>query len=162
MNYKNILLVLGARPRKDGRPSDQMVSRVRKAVSLFSKNKYSRVIISGGPSSLPIPESEIMRLMMLKFIPDNKLLLERNARDTVQNAVFSWELIKDKKPKKITIVTSAYHLPRAKYIFRKLYKHMGVSLKFEPAQDRFDPVESVYHFIKERFLLARLKIKGFR
>jgi uncharacterized SAM-binding protein YcdF (DUF218 family) len=160
--YKNLMILLGVGPKKDGRPSQFMISRVRKAVQLYRKNKYSKVIISGGPTITRIPESEIMRIMLLKFIPDKKIITEKKSKDTIQNAVFSWELIKDKKPKHITIVTSAHHIPRTRYIFRTLYAHMDVSLRFEPATDNFDAIEALFYWLKEKFLLWRLKIVGIK
>ncbi len=161
MSYRNVLLVLGCAPKKDGRPSDCMLSRIRKAVSLYRKDDYSHVIFSGGPTKLPIPESEVMRIVAMNHIPDGRILTERNSRDTVQNAVFCWELLKEKRPRRITIVTSAHHLPRARYIFTRLYSHMGVSLKFESAPDTFDPVAGVFYRLKETLLLAKIKVFGF-
>ncbi len=159
-SFKNVLIVLGAMPRIDGRPSDAMVSRVRKAISLYKKENYSKVILSGGPSR-GIPEAEMMRVMMLRVIPQEKLLVEPHSRTTSQNAVLCWALIKDNKPKKITVVTSNYHLSRASYIFRKLYAHMSISLKFEGAQDNFDPLESIFFKIKELVLFGWVLVRGF-
>lgn len=158
---KNVLIVLGCAPKKDGRPSDCMISRVRKAVRICRKSNYSKVLLSGGPTR-GVPESEIMRIMMMRFISPDRIITERNSRNTVQNAVFCWELIKDRKPKHVTVVTSEHHLPRARYIFRKLYSHMGVSLRFEPAQDTFDPIEGAAFRLKEFAALARLKLFGIR
>ena len=159
-SFKNILIVLGAMPKLDGRPSDVMLSRVRKAISLYKKENYSKVILSGGPSR-GVPEAEVMRIMLLRFIPQEKMLIEPHSRTTSQNAVLCWALIKDKKPKKITVVTSNYHLARASYIFRKLYAHMGVSLKFEGAQDNLDPIESVFFKVKELVLFGWILVRGF-
>jgi len=159
--WKNVMLVLGCAPNKDGRPSDPMISRVRKAVQLYRKNRYSKVLLSGGPTRMPVPESEVMRIMLLNFIPDKRMFAEKNSKDTIQNAVFCWEILKEKQTKNITVVTSAHHIPRTRYIFESLYGHMGVKLKFEPAQDNFDPITATLFKLKEKFLLARLKMKGF-
>jgi uncharacterized SAM-binding protein YcdF (DUF218 family) len=162
MNFKNVLIVLGCAPKKDGRPSDCMISRVRKAAQLYKRDNYSRIIVSGGPSRLRIPESEIMRIMLLHFIPPAKLITERHSRTTIQNAIFCWELLKGKHPKKITVLTSAHHLPRARYIFRKLYSHMNVSLYFESAPDTFDPIQLFFLKVKEFLLLSWLRLFGVR
>jgi uncharacterized SAM-binding protein YcdF (DUF218 family) len=100
--------------------------------------------------------------MLLNFIPQNKLLVERHSRSTVQNAVFCWDMLKGKAVKRITILTSAHHIPRARYIFKKLYSHMHVSLDFEAAPDDFDPIESVFYRVKEFLLLSWLKVFGVR
>jgi uncharacterized SAM-binding protein YcdF (DUF218 family) len=127
-----------------------MISRVRKTIQLYRKNNYSKVLLSGGSTKIKLPESEVMRIMLLNFIPESKIITERHSKQTVHNAVFCWEILKDKKPKHITIVTSDHHIPRTRYVFRKLYSHMGISLKFEGAADTFDPIASVYYHLKER------------
>ena len=160
-SYRNVLIVLGCAPKKDGRPSPCMLSRVRKAVQLCRKNSYSKILLSGGPTR-GVPESEIMRIMLIRFVDSGKIITETSSRSTVQNAVFCWEMLKDKRPKKITVVTSAHHVPRARYIFKKLYSHMGVSLRFEPAEDFFDPFESFFYGLKERIFLLRLKLFGIK
>jgi uncharacterized SAM-binding protein YcdF (DUF218 family) len=162
MNFKNVLIVLGCSPKQDGKPSDCMISRIRKAIHLYKKNNYSRIVLSGGPSRYGVPEAAVMRIMLLNFVPHEKVMVERHSRSTVQNAVFCWALLKDKHVKNITVLTSEHHLPRARYIFRKLYSHMKVSLDFEAAQDTFDPIEGIFYRVKEFFLLLWLRIFGIR
>ncbi len=157
--YKNVMIVLGCSPQKDGRPSNDMISRVRKAVSLYRKNNYSKVIFSGGPTR-GVPESVVMRLMVVNYIPDGKIITEQNSRSTVQNAVFCWELLKGNRPKSITIVTSDHHMRRTKHIFRKLYKHMGCTLKFKGSPDTFDPIEGVFYRMKESIALRKMMLFG--
>jgi len=160
--FKNVLIVLGCSPKRDGKPSDCMLSRVRKTIQLYKKNNYSRIILSGGPSRIKIPESVIMRVMLLNYIPHDMVVVERHSRNTVQNAVFCWDILKSKSPKRITVLTSEHHMERAKYIFRKLYSHMGVSLDFEAAPDAFNPIEKALRGIKEKVLLLWIKIVGFK
>ncbi|HII72550.1 TPA: YdcF family protein [Candidatus Woesearchaeota archaeon] len=159
---KSVLIVLGCQPNSDGRPSNLMVNRVRKAVQLYRKNSYSKVIFSGGPGRFPVPESEIMRVMTLRFIPDKDIIVEKNSRDTLHNALFCWELIKDLHPKKITIITSEWHMPRTKFIFRKTYAHLESSLIFEPVTDNIDDIEMAFRKVKEFVLLSWLKVFGIR
>ena len=158
--FKNVLIVLGCGPKPDGRPSPIMLTRARKAAQLYKKNNYSKVILTGGPSR-GIPESEIMKVILLKHIPQKRIITEKNSLSTVQNAVFCWEILKDKKPKNITIATSKYHLFRAKYIFRRLYKHMNVSLRFEAAKDNFNVGDFVYYHLKEVYGMFKLLVFGF-
>ena len=159
--YKNVLMVLGCSPKRDGRPSDCMISRVRKALQLYKKDNYSKVILSGGSAKFGVPEAAVMRVMLLNFIPHDKIAVELHSRSTVQNALFCWNMLKNKDVKHVTVVTSSHHVPRARYIFTKMYRHMGVSLHFEGSPDTFDPVESVFFRVKEFILLLKLRILGF-
>lgn len=158
---KNVLIVLGCTSRRDGKPSDCMLARVRKALHLWKKDNYSKLLLSGGPSRYGVPEAVVMRVMLLNHIPHEKILVEHKSKGLVQKALFCWGLLKDKEVKHITVVTSGYQLKRAKYIFRKMYAHMGVSLSFEAAEDMFDPIESLYHRTKESVLLFKIKVFGF-
>ncbi len=160
--FKNVLIVIGVPPNRDGKPSNLMINRVRKAIQLNKKNNYSRIIFSGGPQHYLVPSSEIMRIMSLKFIPPHKIVVEKNSRDLLHNALFCWEIIKDHHPKTVTVLTSDWNLPRAKYIFRRAYKHMNVSLKFEACYDNVDFIEFSYLKIKEFLLLSKLKLFGIR
>lgn len=162
MGFKRVLIVLGCAPRRDGRPSDCMLARVRKALALYRKNSYSKVILSGGPHRFYVPEAEVMRIMLLKYIPDDRILIEPYSLSTVQNAVFSWELFKDKACEDITIVTSQFHMRRTMFIFKSLYKHTGASLHFESALDSFDIVQKVYYIIRESLMMLYHRIFGFR
>jgi uncharacterized SAM-binding protein YcdF (DUF218 family) len=48
-----------------------------------------------------------------------RITLEGKSRNTVENAVFSKEVVKPEPRERWLLVTSAYHMPRAIGIFRK-------------------------------------------
>jgi len=156
-----VLLVLGCRPQHNGRPSAFMVDRARKAVSLFKKNNYSKVLLSGGKTSLKVPEADLMRVMLLNHIPETRIMTECNSKSTIQNAVFCWELLKDNDVKSVTVVTSQFHIPRTKFIFKKLYAHMGSNLKFEPAPDSLGIFESGIMWLREFYAIQKMRLFGF-
>ena len=160
MSFKNMLIVLGCQPRRDGKPSDPLLSRVRKAIQLYRRENYSKVVLSGGSVKFRVPEADIMRVMLMQHIPESRMVMERKSRSTVQNALFCWELLKDKDVKHLTVVTSEHHIPRARYIFNKMYAHMGISLRFEPAPDSFDRIERKFYWLKEHIALLTLKLFG--
>jgi len=160
--WKNILIVLGCGPNKNGTPTYFMRNRVAKAIALYKKNKYDVVIFSGGPNMTPIAESELMKILAWKDIPHNRMITENKSMSTVQNAVFTWELLKDKKLKKITIVTSSFHIPRAKYIFKNMYKHLQVKLIFIGSGEQITISQKIGRHIKEQLGLIKLKILGFK
>lgn len=162
-NVKHVMIVLGCKPKFNGKPSSPMIARARLAVQLHKKNNYSQIILSGGRTRRNAPpEAAVMRVMLLDHLPHNKVISEIKSRSTVQNALFCWEIIKDKKPKSVTVVTSEMNKARVSYIFRKLYAHMGVSLKFEAAPDDYDPIEKLYYWIWELCARAYYKIFGIR
>ena len=46
-NFKHVLIVLGCGPKRDGKPSQCMISRARKAIQLHKKNNYSAILPAG-------------------------------------------------------------------------------------------------------------------
>lgn len=162
-NHKHILIVLGCASKRDGKPSECMIARLRKAIQLYRKNNYSLIILSGGVTRRGCPpEAAVMRVMIINYLPDGRVLTETKSKTTVQNALFCWERIKDKDVKSVTVLTSKMNLRRTEHIFRKLYAHMKVTLRFEAAEDTADPVERSYYYIRELIATAYYKIFGIR
>ena len=52
-------------------------------------------------------------------VPRQRLVLERNARNTWENAEIVYNLVKPKPGDKWLLVTSAFHMPRAVGVFRR-------------------------------------------
>ena len=58
-----------------------------------------------------------MRLFLLDMgIPDPAMILEDQARTTRENASLTKEIVKDGA---VALVTSAFHMPRAKHLFER-------------------------------------------
>jgi len=161
--FKNILIVICPPPKKNGKPSLLMMARVRKTIKLARKNNYSKIIFSGGPSRRnSVPSGSVMGVMAMQYLDKDLLMVEKNSRDILHSSLFCWSLIKDKSPKKVTVLTGRFELARARYIFKKTYKHLGVSLSFEYCHDNLDIVESTYLRIKEFVKLKKLQWGGIR
>ncbi len=89
------------------------------AVDLQRARAMSTLVISGGVSRFGTREGELMHSLALRLgVPDAAIRLEQNARTTWQNARF----VADLQPpiaKRIWLVTSALHMPRARYSFEQ-------------------------------------------
>jgi uncharacterized SAM-binding protein YcdF (DUF218 family) len=53
-------------------------------------------------------------------IPRDRVILEDRSRNTVENAVFSKAIAQPKPGERWVLMTSAYHMPRAIGVFRKI------------------------------------------
>jgi uncharacterized SAM-binding protein YcdF (DUF218 family) len=101
--------------------------RLIQAVRLYRLGKAPRILLSGGriqwqalKVQLPSEAEDMEVLLQLFGIADKDLILERNSLNTYQNAINSQKLFAQYQIKRILLVTSAFHMPRALAIFQKL------------------------------------------
>jgi len=83
----------------------------------------ARIVYSGGDASLlgnGIAEADfVYPLLDSVGVPRARVMLETQSRNTVENALFTKEMVKPKPGERWLLVTSAFHMPRAVGCFRK-------------------------------------------
>jgi uncharacterized SAM-binding protein YcdF (DUF218 family) len=95
------------------------VDRILSGIDLFKEDKASFLILTNGkmPWSVGIPEGEYLKKFSIKFgIPEDKILLTENVQNTDQEAKSVKKLFK-KNDANIILITSAFHMARAKKVF---------------------------------------------
>ncbi|WP_415304514.1 YdcF family protein [Candidatus Pelagibacter sp. Uisw_090] len=98
---------------------DDGVDRILSGIDLFKNNKASLLILTKGqvPWSLGIPEGEYLKDFAIKFgVPKKSILLTENVQNTDQEAKSVKKLL-NSNDVKVILVTSAFHMPRAKKVF---------------------------------------------
>ncbi|MFL5949979.1 MAG: YdcF family protein [Gaiellaceae bacterium] len=66
--------------------------------------------------------------------PDVELVLEEAAATTAQNASHTVPLLVERRITRAIVVCAPMHLPRARWIFRRIYEGFGVAVDFAPAR----------------------------
>jgi len=120
------ILLLGA-GLINSEPSQTLFQRIDIAVKYLNENADVKVIASGGKDNRETyTEAEIMsKLLQDKGIEINRIIIEDRSLNTYENFKYSKNLIDIDK--KVIIVSSDYHLFRAKSIAKKLgYKDIGI------------------------------------
>ncbi len=116
------VIVLGAMVRSDG-PSKTLKLRLDKAAEYARENPDSILILSGGQGpDEPCTEAEAMwQYLREQGIPEKQMLLEVQSASTLENIVYSSIFIEKaaRKPARIGVLTSNFHLLRARLIARK-------------------------------------------
>ncbi len=100
--------------------------RIVEAVILAKRFPEAKIAFSGGDAGILYKSSSeaegAASLLTALGVPHEQLILEANARDTYENAVFlKQELTKDGlvgPDRRWVLITSAYHMPRAMGAFR--------------------------------------------
>lgn len=112
------IIILGYQTDSDGNPTPQQLARVTEGVREYMRGVAPRLILTGGAVHSQYVEAERMaRVAESEGIPDSAIFEEPRARDTIQNACFSTEIMQAHGWRSAEVVSSAYHLPRAAMIF---------------------------------------------
>ena len=142
------MVVLGAKVRSDG-PSVSLWDRIYGAAEYLEEHPDTIAIVSGGQGAdEPMTEAQAMydELIALGIDPD-RVWLEEKATSTWENLTFALDLIEEKtgeRPEKLGILSSEYHLFRAKLFA----KECGVEAVGIPARtSRLS--QRINHFMRE-------------
>lgn len=103
-----------------GKPlSSFSLERIAECARLYHKYKLP-VIVTGGSVSTDTPEALAMKAWLIDLgVPANKISIEDKARDTWENAFYTKQVCDDKGYTKIALITSAAHMERSMYSFKK-------------------------------------------
>jgi uncharacterized SAM-binding protein YcdF (DUF218 family) len=137
----------GAKPPK--RPTFNLgpaAGRVWHAAELYRAGKARWVIVAGG--NQPGQEGEqveaeaIAQMLGPLGVPRLAIRMEGLSRNTRENAAHSLQIVQALGAKRVLLVTSAIHMPRALKTFRKAWAGSGVELlpattDVEPGTPRF-------------------------
>ena len=106
--------------------------RVWHAAALYRAGKAPRLLLAGGSDpedGSPQSEAEAMQEMLAVLgVPPRATVLESRSRTTRQNAEFSRPLIAQLGARRVLLVTSALHMPRAVRVFRLALAGTGVEV----------------------------------
>ncbi|RST86650.1 YdcF family protein [Aquibium carbonis] len=137
--------------------------RFVETAALALRYPEARVLVSGGAGALLL-EGEgdgetAPRLLEALGVDRSRLLLDNEARNTQENALFSKRLADPQEGETWLLVTSAFHMPRSVGLFRKAdfavvpwpsdYRTSGVE-RIGPAEDNvFDSTQNTALAIRE-------------
>ena len=97
--------------------------RVTGFLALAQRYPDARLVFTGGsgsPTRQDIREADLARELFLDLgISPERLVLERDSRNTFENAVNTRNLIQPARDERWLLVTSAFHMPRAVGVFCK-------------------------------------------
>ncbi|WP_459614804.1 YdcF family protein [Bordetella sp. 2513F-2] len=106
------------------------VVRVDMALELYRAQRAPRIVLSGGALEGEVSEAMGMaHRLRLQGVPEEALILENASRTTYENATLTEETLSEHGIRKVLLVTSALHMPRAMAAFAK----QGVEAVAAPA-----------------------------
>ncbi len=121
----DVVVLLGGTVASFGATPDTVswgdnVERLTVTYDLLRTGKARHVIVSGGTlrDGLPTEADYLARQLEAWGIEKDRILIEPEARNTVENAERSRALVEARSFKTVLMVTSAFHMPRAQGCFR--------------------------------------------
>lgn len=119
--------------------------RIMHALQLYKAGKVKKILITGGSASLSgqkqTEASELAAFLRIAGVPGQDVILELQARNTRENALFSAPILKKRFPgQRYLLITSAFHMRRAEGCFQKVGIQVdGFSTDFYTYQRSFAP-----------------------
>ena len=117
------VVVLGAQIQGD-QPSLTLKKRLDRAYEYLTEHPEASVFVSGGqgPDEQQTEASVMSAYLTARGIDPSRIVEEMEASDTRENLLFSAKLAKERgiDTGSVLIITSDFHMPRAKYIAGKL------------------------------------------
>ncbi|HET6230659.1 MAG TPA: YdcF family protein [Longimicrobiaceae bacterium] len=148
------IVVLGGGVKPDGTLPVVGRTRVHRAVELYRRGIAPRIIFTGRCGLMdddpPVTEAAAMAEMARGMgLPDEALLLEEEAKDTLGNAYFVREqFLEPNGWRSIRVVTSDFHMSRAAWVFRKILGP-GYDFSFMAAASGLSPHELIVRALEE-------------
>ncbi len=112
-------VVLGAQVLPGGRPSGALRARTLQAARLHAAGAIGLLIPTGGVGEHSPSEAEVMaRILRQAGVPEEDILLEREAESTRESARLVAEIARERGIRNLLLVTDPLHCVRAVEAFR--------------------------------------------
>ena len=112
------------------------------------KKYHIPVILSGGYATSTFSVARIMRNVLLEMgVKKSYVITEDKSNDTYQNALYVLKICERRNFRRVILVTSAYHMPRAMFLFDN-YKG-GIRIIPYPTDFKTDKHYNIYGYIPQ-------------
>jgi uncharacterized SAM-binding protein YcdF (DUF218 family) len=115
------MIVLGDPADADGNPTPVELARVSEAVREYERGVAEHLIFTGAAVKNQYVEAQVMaRTAEAQGIPASAVLVEPEARDTIENACYAVRLMKARGWESAEVISSGWHLERAGLVFGRM------------------------------------------
>merc|ERR1712217_436956 len=85
--------------------------------------------MGGCDGSCGVTEADVMlRLLLAAGMDANRVDVDRQALNTIENAINVIPHIQQNAPSRVLLVTSDFHIPRAFLVFASVFRHVGLDV----------------------------------
>jgi len=116
----NAIVVLAGGVGESGKAGQGYEERVQYSVELYKKGYAPRLIFSSG-YAYAFQEAQVMKALAVSLgIPEESILLEKNARNTYENIEFSGNILRSHQWKRAILISSPYNMRRIHLLCNKM------------------------------------------
>lgn len=130
--------------------------RLQKAVSLY-KEGYAEYVMLSRANDPWLTEKEAIEL----GIPENRLILEKNATSTYTNAIYAKSEMEKLQLDSAIVVSSDYHMKRIEFTFDDVFEGSDIELTYVASKRSENPWYLDFKNIRRSFL-EFFKIAGYK
>jgi uncharacterized SAM-binding protein YcdF (DUF218 family) len=135
----DVIIVLGAGTRPDGKASAATWRRTQHAATLYKRGLAPYILCTGNPTPpSPISEAQACATVLQQAgIPLSAIVMEENSTSTEENAIEARKVMDKHSLKTALLVTDDFHMLRAEMLFHKY----GFTVLRSPAQVTTGPMD---------------------
>lgn len=161
---KSIIIVLGSANDERGNLSPNSKNRADRAIKKLKKNHGCKLLLTGGFGKFNLTDKPhaqyLKRYALEKGVSENDILGIVESGNTVEDAYLSKPILDKYKPDKVFVSTSNFHLPRAKFIFKKIMPKY--KLEFIGSKESTSPLILKKLKLHEKLALKAMQMRGIR
>lgn len=130
-----VILVLGSPNDADGRLYSIARHRCECAAVLARDNPSARLLLTGGfgdhfNTTAQTHATYLRRYLVELGVSSERFLSEAPSRNTIEDATLSRPIFVESGARFALVVTSDFHVPRARWLFEREYAGLGAELAF--------------------------------
>ncbi|MGI9281909.1 MAG: ElyC/SanA/YdcF family protein [Endozoicomonas sp.] len=131
-HHNHTIVTLGYALSPEGEMRQPLIDRLEQTLAAATRNPEATIIVSGGVPNGGVTESFLMKQWLVeKGVSADRVYMDDKAKDTVGNALYSTEIMKDIGTEHVTLISSASHMRRALSIFAEVADREHVDISFD-------------------------------
>ena len=135
MQNRGIIMILGSPNDKRGNLYTAALARCEQATALWRDNRDWSILLTGGYgehfNTGPKPHAQYLKDHLIEHgVSSEKILEFAESLNTLEDAALSKPIVKSHGAGVVVVITSDYHLERARFVFSKEFADTPVSLLF--------------------------------
>jgi hypothetical protein len=141
-----MIVVLGSPNSEHGELYSIAKGRCERALIEYAKRSGWKLLLTGGYgahfNTTDQPHAAYLRHYLVeRGVPSQAFVEFAESTNTLQDASFSKSIVLKYSVPEIVVVTSDYHIDRARYVFEREFADTGVRLEFSVSQTDADACE---------------------